>query len=74
MFVYDHLWRGDPPNRRPALECFALLGAVAAETTRIGVGTLVARATLRPRGDARQLLPHRAARERRSPHRGDRRR
>jgi len=48
VFVYDHLWRGDPPNRRPALECFALLGAVAAETTRVRVGTLVARATLRP--------------------------
>ena len=48
VFVYDHLWRGDPPNRRPALECFALLGAVAAETSRVHVGTLVARATLRP--------------------------
>jgi alkanesulfonate monooxygenase SsuD/methylene tetrahydromethanopterin reductase-like flavin-dependent oxidoreductase (luciferase family) len=48
VFVFDHLWRGNPPNRRPALECFALLGAVAAETTRIHVGTLVARATLRP--------------------------
>jgi alkanesulfonate monooxygenase SsuD/methylene tetrahydromethanopterin reductase-like flavin-dependent oxidoreductase (luciferase family) len=48
VFVYDHLWRGDPPNPRPALECFALLGAVAAETERMHVGTLVARATLRP--------------------------
>jgi len=48
VFVFDHLWRGAPPNRRPALECFALLGAVAAETSRIHVGTLVARATLRP--------------------------
>ncbi len=48
VFVFDHLWRGDPPDRRPALECFALLGAVAAETSRIRVGTLVARATLRP--------------------------
>jgi len=48
VFVYDHLWRGQPPNRRPALECFALLGAVAAETERVHVGTLVARATLRP--------------------------
>ncbi len=48
VFVYDHLWRGDPPNRRPAIECFALLGAVVAETTRLRVGTLVARATLRP--------------------------
>jgi hypothetical protein len=48
VFAYDHLWRGDPPNRRPALECFALMGAVAAETTEIAVGSLVARATLRP--------------------------
>ena len=48
VFVFDHLWRGDPPARRPALECFALLGAVAAVTSRIHVGTLVARATLRP--------------------------
>ena len=48
VFVFDHLWRGDPPDRRPALECFSLLGAVAAETSRIRVGTLVARATLRP--------------------------
>jgi alkanesulfonate monooxygenase SsuD/methylene tetrahydromethanopterin reductase-like flavin-dependent oxidoreductase (luciferase family) len=48
VFVYDHLWRGDPPNQRPALECFALLGAVAAETKQVHVGTLVARATLRP--------------------------
>jgi alkanesulfonate monooxygenase SsuD/methylene tetrahydromethanopterin reductase-like flavin-dependent oxidoreductase (luciferase family) len=47
VFVFDHLWRGDAP-RRPALECFALLGAIAAETSTIRVGTLVARATLRP--------------------------
>jgi alkanesulfonate monooxygenase SsuD/methylene tetrahydromethanopterin reductase-like flavin-dependent oxidoreductase (luciferase family) len=48
VFVYDHVWRGDPPSRRPAIECVALLGAVAAATTRVAVGTLVARATLRP--------------------------
>jgi len=48
VFAYDHLWRGEAPDRRPALECFALLGAVAAETERVHVGTLVARATLRP--------------------------
>jgi alkanesulfonate monooxygenase SsuD/methylene tetrahydromethanopterin reductase-like flavin-dependent oxidoreductase (luciferase family) len=48
VFMYDHMWRGDPPNRRPALECLSLLGAVAGETARIAVGTLVARATLRP--------------------------
>ncbi len=48
VFVYDHLWRDRPPPRRPALEGFALLGAVAAETRRVAIGTLVARATLRP--------------------------
>jgi alkanesulfonate monooxygenase SsuD/methylene tetrahydromethanopterin reductase-like flavin-dependent oxidoreductase (luciferase family) len=48
VFVYDHMWRGDPPNRRPALECLTLLGAVAGETKRLAIGTLVARATLRP--------------------------
>jgi alkanesulfonate monooxygenase SsuD/methylene tetrahydromethanopterin reductase-like flavin-dependent oxidoreductase (luciferase family) len=48
VFVYDHLWRDVPPPRRGALECFTLLGAVAAETSNVHVGTLVARATLRP--------------------------
>jgi alkanesulfonate monooxygenase SsuD/methylene tetrahydromethanopterin reductase-like flavin-dependent oxidoreductase (luciferase family) len=48
VFLFDHLWRGEAPDRRPALECFALLGAVAAETSRVRVGTLVARSTLRP--------------------------
>jgi alkanesulfonate monooxygenase SsuD/methylene tetrahydromethanopterin reductase-like flavin-dependent oxidoreductase (luciferase family) len=49
VFVYDHVFRtGRTGNLRPALECTALLGAVAAETRRIAVGTLVARATLRP--------------------------
>jgi alkanesulfonate monooxygenase SsuD/methylene tetrahydromethanopterin reductase-like flavin-dependent oxidoreductase (luciferase family) len=48
VFVFDHLFRDGPNGRRPALECFALLGAVAAETTTAQVGTLVARATLRP--------------------------
>jgi alkanesulfonate monooxygenase SsuD/methylene tetrahydromethanopterin reductase-like flavin-dependent oxidoreductase (luciferase family) len=48
IFVYDHLWRGTPPQRRPAIEPFTLLGAIAAETQRIAIGTLVARATLRP--------------------------
>ncbi len=48
VFVYDHVFRDDPGGRRPALECFSLLGAIAAETQRVQVGTLVARATLRP--------------------------
>jgi alkanesulfonate monooxygenase SsuD/methylene tetrahydromethanopterin reductase-like flavin-dependent oxidoreductase (luciferase family) len=49
VFAYDHLFRRDRDgNRRPALEMFALMGAVAAATERVAVGALVARATLRP--------------------------
>jgi alkanesulfonate monooxygenase SsuD/methylene tetrahydromethanopterin reductase-like flavin-dependent oxidoreductase (luciferase family) len=49
VFAYDHLFRRDAAGyRRPALELFALMGAVAGATTRIAVGSLVARATLRP--------------------------
>ena len=48
VFVFDHLWRGAPPDPRPAIEPFTLLGAIAVETERIAIGTLVARATLRP--------------------------
>jgi alkanesulfonate monooxygenase SsuD/methylene tetrahydromethanopterin reductase-like flavin-dependent oxidoreductase (luciferase family) len=49
IFVYDHLFRlGRNGEMRPALECTALLGAVAAETSSITLGTLVVRATLRP--------------------------
>lgn len=49
VFAYDHLFRLAPDGRaRPALECTTLLGAVAAETSRVALGTLVARATLRP--------------------------
>jgi alkanesulfonate monooxygenase SsuD/methylene tetrahydromethanopterin reductase-like flavin-dependent oxidoreductase (luciferase family) len=49
VFAYDHLFRRDRSGeRRPAIEMFALMGAVAGETKRIAVGSLVARATLRP--------------------------
>jgi alkanesulfonate monooxygenase SsuD/methylene tetrahydromethanopterin reductase-like flavin-dependent oxidoreductase (luciferase family) len=49
VFVYDHLFRlARDGAMRPALECTALLGALAAETERITIGTLVVRATLRP--------------------------
>lgn len=49
VFVFDHLFRRAADGaRRPALEGLTLLGAVAAETERINVGTLVARASLRP--------------------------
>lgn len=49
VFVYDHLFRTAADGTiRPALECTALLGAVAVETTQVSIGTLVARTTLRP--------------------------
>jgi alkanesulfonate monooxygenase SsuD/methylene tetrahydromethanopterin reductase-like flavin-dependent oxidoreductase (luciferase family) len=49
VFVYDHLFRRTTDgSRRPALEMFALLGAIAVETSRVTLGSLVARATLRP--------------------------
>jgi alkanesulfonate monooxygenase SsuD/methylene tetrahydromethanopterin reductase-like flavin-dependent oxidoreductase (luciferase family) len=49
VFAYDHLFRVTSTGAvRPALECTVVLGAVAAETERVAIGTLVARATLRP--------------------------
>jgi len=49
VFAYDHLFRRTTAGeRRPAIEMFALMGAVAGATKRIAVGSLVARATLRP--------------------------
>jgi alkanesulfonate monooxygenase SsuD/methylene tetrahydromethanopterin reductase-like flavin-dependent oxidoreductase (luciferase family) len=52
VFAFDHLFRarGDAAEgeRRPALELLTMTAAVAAATRRIMVGTLVARATLRP--------------------------
>ncbi|MCA1842561.1 MAG: LLM class flavin-dependent oxidoreductase, partial [Actinobacteria bacterium] len=54
VFLFDHLFRrrGDATGaeRRPALELMTMTAAVAAGTDRITVGTLVARATLRPPG------------------------
>jgi alkanesulfonate monooxygenase SsuD/methylene tetrahydromethanopterin reductase-like flavin-dependent oxidoreductase (luciferase family) len=49
VFAFDHLFRETAAGaRRPALECTTVLGAVAAETTTVALGPLVARATLRP--------------------------
>ncbi|HEV8623774.1 MAG TPA: LLM class flavin-dependent oxidoreductase [Acidimicrobiia bacterium] len=52
VFLFDHLFRrrGDAAGaeRRPALELLTMTAAVAATTERVAVGTLVARATLRP--------------------------
>jgi alkanesulfonate monooxygenase SsuD/methylene tetrahydromethanopterin reductase-like flavin-dependent oxidoreductase (luciferase family) len=59
-FAFDHLFRfaaaGGSETRRPAIEAFTLLGAVAAETERIAIGTLVARATLRPEATLAHLF------------------
>lgn len=52
VFAFDHLFRqrGDAVGAepRPALELTTTMAAVAAETRTITVGSLVARATLRP--------------------------
>ncbi len=48
VFVFDHL--GRPGSQVPvsAAECLALLGAVAASTSRVDVGSLVIKSWLRP--------------------------
>jgi alkanesulfonate monooxygenase SsuD/methylene tetrahydromethanopterin reductase-like flavin-dependent oxidoreductase (luciferase family) len=49
VFVFDHLFRlASDGTPRPALEMAATIGAVAAETDRLTIGTLVARVPLRP--------------------------
>lgn len=45
VFVFDHLWPLRQPQR-PALHSTTLLGALAAETQSVTVGTLVARVSL----------------------------
>jgi alkanesulfonate monooxygenase SsuD/methylene tetrahydromethanopterin reductase-like flavin-dependent oxidoreductase (luciferase family) len=47
VFCFDHLWPMGRPDR-PALSAAPLLGAVAASTSTIAVGTLVARVGLVP--------------------------
>ena len=47
VFVFDHLWPMGQPGR-PALSSGPLLGALAAATSTIHVGTLVARIGLLP--------------------------
>ena len=50
VFAFDHFFPPGGAPDRPALEAFATLGAVAAATERVRLGTLVARASLRPVG------------------------
>ncbi|MGH9081325.1 MAG: LLM class flavin-dependent oxidoreductase, partial [Acidimicrobiales bacterium] len=47
IFCFDHLWPMGQPDR-PALSSGPLLGALAASTTTIALGTLVARVGLLP--------------------------
>lgn len=47
VFVFDHLWPIGQASR-PAMHSLAMLGALAAETTHIGIGSLVARVGLLP--------------------------
>jgi len=49
VFCFDHLWPMGQPDR-PALSMAPLLGALAASTSTISVGTLVARVGLVPDG------------------------
>jgi alkanesulfonate monooxygenase SsuD/methylene tetrahydromethanopterin reductase-like flavin-dependent oxidoreductase (luciferase family) len=50
VFAFDHLFPPGNDPERPVLEAFAMLGAVAARTSHISVGTLVARVALRDAG------------------------
>ena len=47
VFVFDHLWPIGQPDK-PAVHSLALLGALAAETSRLTIGTLVSRVGLLP--------------------------
>jgi alkanesulfonate monooxygenase SsuD/methylene tetrahydromethanopterin reductase-like flavin-dependent oxidoreductase (luciferase family) len=47
VFVFDHLWPLHQPER-PALHSLTLLGALAAETSRVTLATFVARVSLLP--------------------------
>ncbi len=47
VFVFDHIWPMGAPDR-PALSAFPVLGAIAASTTRVCFGPLVARIGLVP--------------------------
>ena len=46
VFLFDHLFPLDGP-KRPVVELFSAMGAVAAATSKLRVGSLVARATTR---------------------------
>lgn len=57
LFAFDHLFPPGAPPDRPCLEAYATLATVATSTSRVRIGTLVTRASLRPAGQlARQAV------------------
>src|SRR5437588_6590505 len=50
LFAFDHFFPPGASPDRPSLEAFTTLAALAAATERVALGTLVARAQLRPVG------------------------
>jgi alkanesulfonate monooxygenase SsuD/methylene tetrahydromethanopterin reductase-like flavin-dependent oxidoreductase (luciferase family) len=50
VFAFDHFFPPGQASDRPSLEAFTTLGAVAAATRRVRLGTLVTRTVLRPPG------------------------
>jgi alkanesulfonate monooxygenase SsuD/methylene tetrahydromethanopterin reductase-like flavin-dependent oxidoreductase (luciferase family) len=50
LFAFDHLFPPGAPTDRPSLESTVTLAAVAAVTSRVRIGTLVTRASLRSVG------------------------
>jgi alkanesulfonate monooxygenase SsuD/methylene tetrahydromethanopterin reductase-like flavin-dependent oxidoreductase (luciferase family) len=56
VFAFDHFFPPGASPDRPALEAFTTLGAVAAATERVRLGTLVTRAVLRPPGTVAKMV------------------
>jgi alkanesulfonate monooxygenase SsuD/methylene tetrahydromethanopterin reductase-like flavin-dependent oxidoreductase (luciferase family) len=50
LFAFDHLFPPGAPSDRPSLEAYATLAAIASSTSRVTIGTLVTRASLRSAG------------------------
>lgn len=50
LFGFDHFFPPGAPPDRPSFEAYAMLAAVSAVTTRVAIGTLVTRASLRSAG------------------------